>query len=143
MRLARLVIQWAKTCHPNHMNQKLTVFAKCNTPLEHDRPRPGRLEKGNPLRSTWNHYEHHGVSAGVWACEPGAWRIAFAPGKDEFFHVLEGRIQITNAQGQAEQFGPGDAGVIPAEFTGVFEVLEPVRKHYVIVDRAAMQAVDQ
>ena len=121
------------------MNQKLTVFAKCQTPLEHDRPRPDRLEKGNPLRSTWNHYENNGVSAGVWACETGAWRIAFAPGKDEFFHVLKGRIQITNAEGQAEQFGPGDAGVIPAEFTGMFEVLEPVRKHYVIVDRTAVQ----
>jgi len=60
-------------------------------------------------------------------------------GKDEFFHVLEGRIQITNAEGVAEQFGPGDAGVIPAEFTGVFEVLEPVRKHYVIIDRAAVK----
>jgi uncharacterized cupin superfamily protein len=27
--------------------------------------------------------------------------------------------------------------VIPAGFRGVFEVVEPVRKHYVIVERAA------
>ncbi|VWX34841.1 Cupin [Limnobacter sp. 130] len=121
------------------MIQKLTVFSKALTPEEFDRPRPDRLEKGNPLRTTRNHFEKNGVSAGLWTCETGAWRIAFAPGKDEFFHVIEGRIQITNAAGQAEQFGPGDAGVIPAEFTGVFEVLEPVRKHYVIVDRAAVQ----
>ena len=121
------------------MTKKLTVFTGNHTPPAFDRPRPDRLEKGNPLRSTWNHYEQNGVSAGVWACETGAWRIVFAPGKDEFFHVLQGRIQITNADGHAEQFGPGDAGVIPAEFTGVFEVLEAVRKHYVIVDRGAVQ----
>jgi uncharacterized cupin superfamily protein len=121
------------------MPVKLIPFAGASTAPEYDRPRPDRLEKGNPLRTTLNHYASNGVNAGVWACETGAWRIAFAPGKDEFFHVLEGRIQITDAEGQAKQFGPGDAGVIPAEFTGVFEVLEPVRKHYVIIDREAIK----
>lgn len=120
------------------MSQELTVFAETHTPVAYDHPRPDRLVQGNPLRSTWNHYESDGVSCGVWACEPGAWRIEFAPGKDEFFHVLEGRLQITNAQGVVKAFGPGDAGVIPAEFTGVFEVLDRVKKHYVIIDRQAM-----
>ncbi|BET24580.1 hypothetical protein EV673_1549 [Limnobacter thiooxidans] len=121
------------------MPVKLLSFADTQTPPEYDRPRPDRLEKGNPLRTTLNHYNSNGVNAGIWACETGAWRIAFAAGKDEFFHVLEGRIQITDAQGEAKQFGPGDAGVIPADFTGVFEVLEPVRKHYVIIDREAIK----
>ena len=121
------------------MPVKLLSFADTQTPPEYDRPRPDRLEKGNPLRTTLNHYASNGVNAGLWACETGAWRIAFAAGKDEFFHVLEGRIQITDAQGEVKQFGPGDAGVIPADFTGVFEVLEPVRKHYVIIDREAIK----
>ena len=122
------------------MTKTLTVFKENNPPAEFDHPRPDRLVEGNPLRTTWNHFTHKGVDAGVWACEPGAWRIAFAPGKDEFFHVLQGQIQITNEEGVSKHFGPGDAGVIPAGFTGVFEVLEAVRKHYVIVDRAAMKA---
>ncbi|HEX4878269.1 MAG TPA: cupin domain-containing protein [Limnobacter sp.] len=121
------------------MPVKLTSFALTNnTKPGLDQPRPDRLVHGNPHRSTWNHYENRGVSAGLWACEVGAWRIEFAPGKDEFFHVLEGRICITSEEGEAREFGPGDACVIPAGFKGVFEVLEPVKKHYVFIDRAAM-----
>lgn len=116
----------------------LTSFALCNTAPEIDCPRPDRLVSGNPTRTTWNHYEADGVSAGLWDCEPGAWRIAFAEGKDEFFHIISGRIRITDAQGASREFGPGDACVIPADFTGLFEVLEHVRKHYVIIDRTAM-----
>ena len=117
------------------MHKTLTVFAESAAQAEFDRPRPDRLVTGNPLRTTWNHYEDAGVSAGTWACEPGAWRIAFADGKDEFFHVLEGRIRITDEGGTAKEFGPGDACVIPGGFSGLFEVLEAVRKHYVIMAR--------
>lgn len=117
------------------MPKPLTAFTEASTVAEFDRPRPDRLVSGNPLRTTWNHYAHAGVSAGIWSCEVGAWRIAFADGKDEFFHVLEGRIRITDEAGNAKEFGPGDACVIPEGFTGLFEVLAPVKKHYVIVDR--------
>ncbi len=117
----------------------LISFALCDTPSEVDYPRTDRLVCGNPQRNTWNHYEENGVSSGLWACEPGAWRIAFADGKDEFFHVISGRIRITDAEAAAREFGPGDACVIPAGFTGIFEVIEHVRKHYVIIDRAAMR----
>ena len=116
----------------------LTSFALCNTAPEIDYPRPDRLVSGNPTRTTRNHYGANGVSAGLWDCEPGAWRIAFADGKDEFFHIISGRVRISDEAGVAREFGPGDAAVIPAGFTGLFEVLEHVRKHYVIIDRAAM-----
>ena len=115
----------------------LTSFALCDTAPEIDYPRPDRLVNGNPKRTTWNHYETAGVSSGLWECEPGAWRIAFAEGKDEFFHVISGRIRITDAQGIAREFSSGEACVIPGGFTGLFEVIEHVRKHYVIIDRAA------
>ena len=118
------------------MSPVLTRFAQPDSEPDFDRPRPDRLVNGNPLRSTWNLYEKSGVSAGIWACEPGAWRIAFADNKDEYFHVLEGRIRITDDQGLAREFGPGDACVIPCGFTGLFEVLEAVRKHYVVIERA-------
>lgn len=113
----------------------LTAFALAQTEVVHDRPRPERLVAGNPQRATWNHYERDGLSCGVWTCEVGAWRIAFDEGKDEFFHVIEGRIRIIDAAGTAREFGPGDACVIPAGFTGIFEVLEPVKKHYVMREK--------
>jgi uncharacterized cupin superfamily protein len=118
-------------------SKKLTVFTGAATAVAYDRPRPDRLVAGNPLRSTWNHYAEAGVAAGRWFCEPGAWRIAFADGKDEFFHVISGRLRITDADGQVSDFGPGDAGVIPGGFTGVFEVVDAVTKHYVLVERGA------
>jgi len=104
-----------------------------------DRPRPDRLLRGDPARLTWTLHESGDglTTAGIWACEPGAWRIAFPAGKEEYFHVLEGRIRIANADGAAREFGPGDAGVIPAGFEGSFEVIEAVRKHFVVVDRDA------
>lgn len=115
---------------------QIIAFAEPVEP-EFDRPRPDRLVKGNPLRTTWNHFTAAGgdLSAGIWSCEPGAWNIAFPEGKDEFFCVISGRIRICDAAGQAREFGPGEAAVIPAGFTGTFEVLEAVKKHYVIRER--------
>jgi uncharacterized cupin superfamily protein len=107
-----------------------------------DRPRPDRLVAGNPERTTWTHYsaQHGDFDCGIWACEPGAWRIAFPAGKEEFFHVISGRIRISDDAGAASEFGPGHACVIPAGFTGLFEVLEPVRKYFVVIDREAAQS---
>ncbi len=124
---------------PLPIMKTLTSFALCNTAPTIDYPHPDRLVSGNPKRSTWNHYEAQGVSSGLWECEPGAWRIAFADDRDEFFHVISGRIRITDAEGTTREFGPGDACVIPAGFTGLFEVIAHVRKHYVIIDRSVIQ----
>ena len=43
--------------------------------------------------------------------------------------------QFTVTDGDTAEFGPGDACVIPGGFTGTFEGLETVRKHYVVVER--------
>lgn len=123
------------------MHKSLTKFTDATTQPEFDRPRPDRLVSDNPTRTTWNHYECSGISAGLWECEIGAWRIAFAEGKDEFFHVLQGRIRITDAEGITKEFGPGDACVIPGGFSGLFEVLEQVKKHYVFVERGKFSPV--
>lgn len=104
-----------------------------------DQPGPERLVDGNPVRRTWSRYARGEVDCGIWECEPGAWRIDFpaVPGKtrEEFFHVLEGRIRLTRDDGQATEVRAGQACVIPAGFKGTFEVLEPVRKYYVMIDK--------
>ncbi len=117
----------------------LTVFSRCQPTPAHDHPRPDRLVAGKPLRPTWQYFASDDASrsAGIWQCQPGAWRIAFATGKDEFFCIIEGRIRITDSDGQAAEFGPGEAGVIPSGFTGTFEVLAAVRKYYVVMEPAA------
>lgn len=99
-----------------------------------DYPNPTRLVSGNPQRLSYPFYEHPQMACGVWTCEVGAWRIAFAENKQEFFNVLAGRLRISDTQGSAHEYAAGEAGVIPPGFTGTFEVLEPVRKYYVVVE---------
>lgn len=101
-----------------------------------DRPDIERSIGPAPLRTTWEAYAdpESGLSVGEWACEPGVWKIAFHAHRHEFFHVLEGRLRIVADSGEVRSFGPGDAGVIPAGFAGRFEVLERVRKRYVMID---------
>lgn len=120
------------------MTPPLVHFADPLPPPATDRPAPERAIGPPPLRTTWEAYATaEGLSVGEWACAPGAWRIAFHERRHEFFHVLEGRLRIVDAAGHAREFGPGDAGVIPAGFRGRFEVLEAVRKRYVMIDPPA------
>lgn len=107
---------------------------------EFDRPRRDRLESGDPLRRTWTFYEapQGDLSAGIWACEVGRWRIAFPPGKDEYFFLLEGVVRLHDGErGGYTEFRAGQGGVIPGGFVGAFEVVEAVRKHFVVVERSA------
>ena len=102
-----------------------------------DHPRADRLEWGNPRRETWSLYElaDGQMSAGIWACEVGRWRIVFPPGKDEYFFVLEGHVRLHDQAGGHVDVLAGQGAVIPGGFEGAFEVLTPVRKHFVVLER--------
>lgn len=114
-------------------------FDPPSTPPAIDHPRPDRRQAGNPTRQTWTLFEapQGDLSAGIWACEVGRWRIVFPPDKDEYFFVLEGVVRLHDQQGGHTEFRAGQGGVIPGGFVGAFEVVEPVRKHFVVLDRAA------
>ncbi len=104
-----------------------------------DYPKPERLIAGNPQRTTWNRYENKGVFMGEWACEVGHWRIAFGDDEHEYFQVISGRCRIhdeRNTDGKFREYGPGDGCMIGPGFSGSFEVLEPLLKRYMIVDRS-------
>ncbi len=115
----------------------ITRFDAPGHPPVIDQPRESRRQVGAPLRQTWTLYEHpaDGVAAGIWCCEPGRWRIEFGAHEHEYFIVLEGRARLHADDGAVTDIGPGQAAVIPAGFRGAFEVLEPVRKHFVVVER--------
>jgi uncharacterized cupin superfamily protein len=122
--------------------KRITLFTDPAVEPAVDYPRAERLVAGNPRRLTWSHFENPSgeVSAGIWSCEKGAWRIAFAERKDEFFAVIEGHVRLHEADGRVVEVRAGEAAVIPAGFTGVFEVVSPVRKYFVVVERNAYQA---
>mgnify|MGYP003597026552 CR=1 FL=1 len=103
-----------------------------------DYPREDRRQNGCPKRETWSLYESADgqMSAGIWACEVGRWRIVFPANKEEYFFVLQGHVRLHDLQGGWTDVLAGQGAVIPAGFEGAFEVLEPVRKHFVVVDRS-------
>ncbi|HVL76837.1 MAG TPA: cupin domain-containing protein [Noviherbaspirillum sp.] len=100
---------------------------------------PERHVSGHPKRTAWPQYANASgeFKCGIWESAKGAWRTVFHQSKDEYFVVLEGRVRLCAEGGEPRELGPGDACVIPAGFVGIFEVVEPVRKHYVIFERAA------
>lgn len=100
-----------------------------------DYPRPDRLVTGNPKRTTFSVYEHPNMNCGIWQCEVGAWNIVFAANKQEFFNVIEGVVRIHDqASGNYIEVTAGQAGIIPPGFKGTFEVLETVKKYFVVVE---------
>lgn len=113
------------------------LFSDTAPEAEFDYPRSERLVKGNPQRTTWSHYVNSSneVFMGVWASEIGAWNIEMGSTEDEYFYVIEGSGRIYNDE-MSKAFVVGDAVIIPAGFKGTFEVLEPLKKHYVIVERS-------
>ncbi|MCG3202780.1 MAG: hypothetical protein NFCOHLIN_02666 [Gammaproteobacteria bacterium] len=96
---------------------------------------PTRVLAGSPVTTLYNYHsdaDDH-FFTGVWESTPGKWEVVYT--EEEFCVILSGRIVLTDEEGHAEAFGPGDAFVIPAGFTGTWETVEPVRKLYAIYDR--------
>jgi len=117
----------------------IVLFSQQTTAPEFDHPREERRVSGNPKRTTWNHYTNASGEfySGVWGSEVGSWRIEMGATEDEFFFVTEGRCRLVDEAGVAFEARAGESLIIPAGFKGMFEVLEPMKKHYVIVERKA------
>lgn len=107
----------------------LQAVAADETPVEAQ-----RVLSGTPVATTRNHYADASSRffAGVWSSTPGKWRIRYS--EHEFCHLIEGRVRLESAAGEAWEFRAGDAWVIPAGFVGTWETLESARKHYAIFD---------
>lgn len=97
-------------------------------------PDESRLLSGNPQLTAWNHYSDPSQQffAGVWSATRGCWRIQYT--EHEFCHLLEGRVVLASASGERWEFSSGDSFVVPAGFTGSWEVLENCRKLYAIFE---------
>lgn len=79
------------------------------------------------------HYESKGGKflIGTWECTPYAETLSY-PDTSEFCVVLSGRVALTDLSGKTEEFGAGDYYIVPKGYEGRFEVLETLRKIYVL-----------
>ena len=89
---------------------------------------------GEPVSHTRGRLLHRDADGanetGVWECTPGRWRCEVE--RDEFCHFLSGRSRYTADDGTVIDIGPGDAAFFPAGWKGECEVIETVRKTYMI-----------
>jgi uncharacterized cupin superfamily protein len=109
------------------------VFFDSNEPEFEEAPTPAeKCVKGQPLQRTWHHFTNADGKffAGLWEAEPGCWEVSYS--EDEFCRILAGRSVLRDASGAERELKPGDNFVIPAGFSGQWEVLETTRKIYVI-----------
>ena len=107
-------------------------FAGSPRPCKPYRPEPERIVSGDPAQTVSFAYQSDDglFSAGTWTCQPGKWHIDFA--QNEFVHILEGVVVVTDGDGLAKTYRAGDTFVSPAGFAGTWDVREPVRKYFTL-----------
>lgn len=122
------------------MNEILSVdvvdFTVAKPEVSTSKPAADRLLAGDPVTTARNYFadETGKFFAGVWESTPGRWCVTYS--EHEFCHITRGRVRIESANGKRWEFGPGASFVMPAGFSGVWEVLEPMSKLYVIYEPA-------
>ena len=96
-------------------------------------PAPVAVPLGEPLAMTASSSGERsdGVEAGIWECSPGRWRRQVR--EQEFCHFIAGRCTFTPDGGEPLQIEAGDALMLPANCTGIWDVTETVRKTFVLM----------
>lgn len=89
-----------------------------------------RLIEGAPITETIVDYERGGLFAGEWTAGVGAWRVRYD--EWEFCHILSGACELAPDGGAPRLYRAGDSFVIEPGFEGVWRVLEPMRKKFVV-----------
>jgi len=114
-------------------------FAHHKVEVEHDIVPQEKVVKGiasdantKITMQTYNHYTDptEQFFAGIWQSSVGAKTVCYT--EEEVCVILEGRVRLTDLQGNAKEFGAGSTFVLPAGFKGTWETLEAVKKIYVI-----------
>jgi uncharacterized cupin superfamily protein len=87
---------------------------------------PGQMESALEI------WQQSGVESGFWECTPGTF-TARRDGYTELCQFVSGDVIVTGDDGISARFFAGDTLVTPAGWSGTWEVIETVRKFYVII----------
>ena len=86
-------------------------------------PLPRQTDKG--------FYQEGNMICGTWECESGTMELDLDV--TEFCHLLEGHWKFTSNSGQVSEVKAGDSWVFPRGWKGTAEVIERVRKVYMMI----------
>jgi uncharacterized cupin superfamily protein len=84
-----------------------------------------------PAQTDCGFFEEGNLAAGTWECEPG--KLQLDLDITEFCHLLKGHWILTSESGQITEIRAGDSWVFPKGWKGTAEVVETVRKVYMII----------
>lgn len=88
---------------------------------------------GSPSTASCTIYNVGPTQVGCWTCTPGSFPVVDRA-NTECFHVLEGVFFLTNAaDGTAQRCQAGDTVVLPKGWSGYWDVIETVRKLWVVI----------
>jgi uncharacterized protein len=93
--------------------------------------------EGNPVFDTWISAEFAAegkVKTGLWVGGPGKIDIRGYPA-DEFFTIVSGKVEVTNDDGSAVIFNPGESGLIRKGWKGVWHNIEKASKSFVNITK--------
>ncbi len=97
-------------------------------------PAKDKLISGKHVTQAWNHFtgENDRLYCGIWEATPGKVNVTYD--EWEFCHIISGEV-VLKAEGlkKGHRFKKGDAFIIPAGYSGTWETVKKVRKHYVIL----------
>ena len=112
-------------------------LADCNADIEEGPVAPEKLLAGTPKQKTENCFTSADgrFFTGYWSSTPGKWRVDYT-GEEEFCHLLEGEVVLTDEGGAESRFVAGDRFTIAEGFKGSWETVKPCRKLYVIALKA-------
>lgn len=86
---------------------------------------------GEPATRTLSFIDDKGRHAGAWTCTPGAFRSDHS-GYVELMHIVGGRAQLVGDDGVIFTLKPGTMFLIPAGWTGTWNITETVTKSFAI-----------
>ncbi|AYC31580.1 cupin domain-containing protein [Pseudomonas cavernae] len=114
---------------------RIIDFSQQQTAAEPCQPKPERLLSGSPKQTIQNHYASScgQFNAGVWESGAGRWKVSYS--EHEYCEILSGSALIYDGSGHVKVVHAGDRFVIPAGFSGIWEVLENCRKVYVMFEQ--------
>ena len=96
---------------------------------------PEKLLAGSGEQTVWNAFSDPSgqFHVGHWQGACGRLKVRYT--EQEFCVLLSGKIRLEqDGTGDSVTFSAGDAFVIPAGFTGVWETLDPCLKLYAIFE---------
>ena len=113
-----------------------TSIVRLDGPLaaEVSEPPAERLIAGTPQLQVRNYFSDPSQQffAGRWAATRGKWRVRYT--ENELCVMTAGKVVIESASGERSSFAAGDAFLIPAGFSGTWEVVEDCAKIYAIFE---------